>query len=203
MQLEEIFTQIAKQTNDAKSAEAREAKRLEKEPFPTMVKPQHKDTINALKGWKPRPNEAYVLFEKKQFNLKGEGEGEWGGGLMTLYVEARPEQLSKIDEYTTFPKNFRLLHYGHFPKLNDPNPARARIARIYSGPDGKNPWDSLERHLLSKMGVLNQQDAVVEAKDAKIRDLESRIEAMKAEVEKGKAKPAASNHSKEKVDGQA
>ena len=116
MQLEEIFTELAKKTNDSKYAAEIEKKRLEKEPFDTIVKPIHPDTVNALRGWRPPVNEAYVLFEKKQYNLKGQGVGEWGGGLMVLSVEARPEQNQKIDEYTTFPKNFRLLHYGNFPK---------------------------------------------------------------------------------------
>jgi hypothetical protein len=200
MQVEELFTSLAKQAKDEKKAVEREERRLKLEPFKTNVAPMHEDTVNALKGWRPPADGgAYILFEKKQWNLTGEGSGEWGGGLMTLSVEARPEQTSKIDEYTTYPKNFRVLHWGNFPKLNDPNPERAKKARIYSGPNGSNPWDQLERHLFSKIKDREVQSAEVQGKisamseeialkDKQVNDLEGRIEAMKRELEEAKAK---------------
>lgn len=130
------------------------------------VKPE---TLNYLKGFR-RPNFAYVLFEKKQFHLKEGGAIVEGTGLMTLNVENRPEQMQKIEYYTGAVKKFKIIDYGNFPKLNDPNPQRARLAKMHSGPDGSNPWDRLEQNLLhymtesTKISQLESEKAGLEAK---------------------------------------
>ena len=109
------------------------------------------ETLDYLKGWK-RPQHAYVLFEKREIHLGKDMNYRLGTGLMTLNLEARPEQESKLNYYV-FKKRFRIIDYGNFPKITDANPARAAKARMYSGHNGANPWDSMEQAILGIMGT--------------------------------------------------
>ena len=116
------------------------------------VKPE---TLQYLKGWK-RPKHAYILFEKRQFHLREGGNYVEGTGLFTMTVEHRPEQFEKIAYYTGPYKKFKIIDFGNFPKLNDSNPQRARLARMHAGKDGTNPWDGLEAQLRYAMGEGNK-----------------------------------------------
>jgi hypothetical protein len=128
------------------------------EVYKTMasVKPE---TIQYLTGWR-KPNYAYILFEKRQFHLSGTGTIREGTGLMTLNVQHRPEQSSKLFYYTGASKRYKIIDYGNFPKINDNNPERAKLARLHSGPNGKNPWDALESQVKFLMESGIEQDKV-------------------------------------------
>lgn len=118
------------------------------EVFETMVKVTHPDMVKALTGWRP-PKGAYVLLEVPQLNIVADGVREWGKGLMTLSCESRAQMQHHVDHYIS--KGGRVIHYGQFPKLNDPNPKRAEKAYQYSEGKGVNPWDALEAHVRMRM----------------------------------------------------
>lgn len=152
------------------------------------------ETLNYLKGWK-KPQHAYVLFEKREIHLGKDMNYRLGTGLMTLNLEARPEQESKLNYYV-FKKRFRIIDYGNFPKLNDANPSRASKARMYSGHNGANPWDSMEQSILGIMGTnpnWREEKAKYEAEKsglaAKLAAEEARVKALEAQLaEKTNAK---------------
>ncbi len=203
MSLEALMTELSKTSEAAEIARKREAARQAAEPFKTMVEPKPA-ALAQLRGWKP-PAKAYVLFETNEYQLTKDGAGYWTNGLMTLDVEGRPEQFSKIETYTAPPKKFRILHYGNFPKMDDKNPARARLARLYGGKDGKNPWDAMEQKIRYHMGLSNTWDndraamaAELQASKDERKTLEDKIAAAErenAELKKklGSGKPGQGN----------
>lgn len=117
------------------------------EVYHTIVQPRP-ETIQHLTGWK-RPKYAYVLFETKEWHISHDGQRKPATGLMTLNAESRPEIAHQVEFYLR--KGYRLIDYGNFPKLSDPNPARAAKATHYSQGAGINPWDSLEQFIKQKM----------------------------------------------------
>lgn len=138
------------------------------------------ETLIYLKGWRP-PRGAYVLFEKRQVHLLANATYRLGTGLMTLNLEARPEQESKLNYYV-FKKKFRIIDYGNFPKLNDPDPIRAQKARMYSGANGANPWDAMEQTILGLMNAnpnwkeeRAKYDSTVAGLKAKLADMEAKL----------------------------
>lgn len=150
------------------------------------------ETLNYLLGWK-KPNYAYVLFEKREIHLNRDMSYRLGTGLMTLNLEARPEQESKLNYYV-FKKRFRIIDYGNFPKINDNNPVRAAKARMYSGHNGANPWDSMEQTILGIMGHnpnWREDRARYEMEktglEAKLAAAEARIKALETGGKDGKA----------------
>lgn len=152
------------------------------------------ETLNYLKGWK-RPNYAYVLFETRKWHLGKDMGLTPGTGLFTLNVEARPEQEQKLNFYV-LKKRFRIIDWGNFPKLNDPNPNRAARARMYSGHKNANPWDSLENAILGFMQTnpnWKEEKAKFEDKErgllAKVAAAEARLKALEnKENEQGRGK---------------
>ena len=146
------------------------------------------ETLKYLTDWKPPPH-AYVLFEKRQIHLGQNMKYTAGTGLCCINFEARPEQEQKLNYYV-IKKRFRLIDWGNFPKLNDANPARAARARMYSGSDGRNPWDILEQAIISMMQTnpawKEEKAAMAEREQgfkAKIAEMEKRLKA----EENGKA----------------
>ena len=100
-------------------------------------------TKKLLAEWKP-PKHAFVLFEKREFDLDHNYNHTQRTGLFTLNVEHRPEQQDKLFYYTGPMKKFRVIGYGNFPKLNEGPERRRKQAKLYSDKDGTNPWDILE-----------------------------------------------------------
>lgn len=144
------------------------------------------ETLEYLTNWK-KPNGAYILFEKRQFHLGRDMQYTAGTGLMTLSVEARPEQESKLGYYV-FGKGFRIIDFGNFPSLNDKDPRRQRRAQMYSGHNGANPWDSLARTILGMMQTnpnwreeKAKYDAELEAARNKEQGLAAKVAALEAE----------------------
>ena len=137
---------------------------------PTLVAP-HPDSIPNLTSWR-RPKTAYVLLEFPQCNIISDGEFEWGMGLCTVNAESRAEVIGNVENILN--KGGRILDYGNFPKLNDPNPQRHDKAMIYSG--GKvNSWDALEKFVKNRMaGDMGWRDEKAE--------MEQEINALKAKV---------------------
>jgi hypothetical protein len=127
-----------------------EVERLKKEPFKTLVPHDQlrEGTVDELRGWR-EPKGAYILMEKRQFFIQPDASIKVTYNLHTLNVEERPEQIHQVRYYMT--KGARVIHWAHFPKLNDEDPMKARKARAHSGPHGRNPWDELEAALISIM----------------------------------------------------
>jgi hypothetical protein len=123
--------------------------------YKTMVEP-HPDSIPNLTGWE-RPKHAYVLLEIPQINLVANGGRVSGKGLATVNAESRAEVMHIVDQIIS--EGGRVLDYGNFPKLNDPNPKRAEKALHYSKGSGQNAWDALERYVKMRMaGDVNWKD---------------------------------------------
>ena len=84
-------------------------------------------------------------------------------------------------------KGWRVIHYGNFPKLDDKNAQRARLARIHIDPEtGQSAWDALEKEVLAYM-----QNHDPGQKQAEIDDLKQKLadaEARAASASKGKGK---------------
>lgn len=162
--------------NQTNTETIKEAKRLEQEPFKTMVEPDA-EVLNDLRGWKPPRGTAYVLYESRHYFLRQE---RWGKGLFTFNVEARPEQVEKHYYFTR--KGYKVLHYGNFPKANDENPERAQKAVMYSGKDKINPWTQLENILKSSI------NGEVE-KNREVKELQRKVQEYEAKMNKSKVKP--------------
>lgn len=138
------------------------------------------ETLTYLKGWK-RPTFAYVLFEKREIHLGRDMQYRMGTGLFTLTLENRPEQESKLNYYV-FKKRFRIIDYGNFPRLNDPNPMRADKARMYSGHKGANPWDAMEQAILGMMGSNPNWREEKARYEEETRGLKAKIAALEAQM---------------------
>ena len=159
-------------------AQKREALRLQKRPLETMiVEGLHEDTIDQLRGWVP-PNGAYILLEQRKFFIQPDQTLKAGHSLQTIWVEDRPEQQERLRRQIR--KGARVIHYANFPKLDDPNPARAAKAKLHSGPTGINPWDQLEKEIRQLMG--NDQTGTVMKLEREKQALEVKL----AEATKGK-----------------
>lgn len=146
------------------------------------------ETLNYLKGWQ-RPRHAYILFEKRQWHLGGDMKLSPGTGLCTLTVEHRPEQEWKLSYYV-LKKRFRIIDWGNFPKANDPNPARAAKAKMYSGQNGANPWDSLEQSIIglvqSNPNWKEEKANIEKGYQAKIAAMEKRLQEAEKNEQEGK-----------------
>lgn len=153
----------------AEEARLKEQARLEKEPFKTIAEPRE-EVLNELRGWKPPArNTAYILFESKHYFLNKEA---WGYGLHTLNVEARPDQTEKIKYYLS--KGYRIIHFDNFPKTNDPNPERAKQARMHTNESGVNSYDILERLCKSQITGEKQESAKIRSLEQKLAELEKK-----------------------------
>ena len=150
----------------------------EKPVFKTMIDVSE-ESRKHLAGWR-EPRHAYILFEKVEYQIQPDYTYKRGTGLFTFNVEARAEhQAWKLADYQK--KGFRVIHYGNFPKLDDKSPQRAARARLYSGPNQKNPWDALEADVLRAMA--GNPDVA-----QKLKDREAEVEALKAERDALEAK---------------
>jgi hypothetical protein len=145
--------------------------------FQTRVPPTSEETLKYLKGFRP-PNHAYILFEKQEFKIVGDGEYEYGTGLFTLNVEHRPEQQTKIDQYLR--KGFKVLHYDNFPGVHQKSSVRMAKAKLYSGESQQNPWEELDVFLKASIENNPHWRSELAAKESKIAMLEQRL----AEAEK-------------------
>lgn len=162
--------QAAAEDKVIEMAAQREAARLKAEPFKTLVSEMQDETRDQLRGWNP-PRGAYILLEKRRLHLRPDTSIVPGYGLQTIWVEDRPDQAEKLRAAVR--KGCRILHYANFPKLNDPDPARAAKARMHGGPDHRNPWDTLEREVRQIMGLDNS---------GKLAELEREKQALEAKL---------------------
>lgn len=153
---------------------------------PTIFKPLigldklQPETLSYLKDWRP-PNWAYVLFEKVEYRLGQDMSFRKGTGLMTLNVEARPEQESKL-YYYVHKKKFRIIHWGNFPKFDDRIKSRADRATMYSGGSGVNPWDMLENVCKDLMNSNSNWKAEKEALLARVQSLSQQNSAFQDKI---------------------
>lgn len=164
-------------------SKARDDRRMAKEPFKTIVPPLNEETLNKLRGWR-EPNRAYILLERKYKEMTDESI-HWD--IMEINVESRPTSGTNKLKHYVMGKGWRVIHYGNFPKLNDTNPQRARLARIHIDPEtGQSAWDALEKDVLAYM-----QNHDPGKQQARIDDLEQKLaaaEARAAKASKGKGK---------------
>lgn len=128
------------------------------------------------------PNYAYIMFEKKGYSLVPPGDYVPSNGIAILNVEQRPEQATKLDYYV-MQKGFKVIGYGNFPKLDDRNPRRRALAKWHSGPEGDNPWDSLEKRCKFYMGQAAEKGQLAKLQEEKSA-LEAQLEEMKKQVAK-------------------
>lgn len=157
--------------------------------FKTMVPVTHPDIVKALTGWR-QPRTAYILMECPQLNIIGEGQREWGMGLVTYNAESRAEIMGWVEN--TLSKGGRVLHYDNFPKLNDSKSSRVEKALLYGGGKGANPWDILARQLDTHMARdLGLKDTIAQQKE-EIDALHAKLAALEA------AKPAVAVSKKDK-----
>lgn len=144
--------------------------------FETMIEPTYDDTKVALTGWVP-PRGAYILFETTEVKYSLDGSKRIGHGLFTLNVDNRPMQAAKMQHYLK--KGFKVLHYGNFPSLSDPNTADK--ARLHSE-GGKRPhWDILK----SEVNHYMKMDPLA------IGKVEKTVEELRAELAEEKRKTEA------------
>lgn len=143
------------------------------------VKPKTKEL---LKEWRP-PKHAYILFEKREFNLDHQHNYTPQTGLMTLNVEHRPEQESKLFYYTGPMKKFRVIGYGNFPKLNEGPERRRKQAKLYSDKDGTNPWDILEDRVRYFLNLDPDADLKLKALSSENTTLKSDKETLEKRLE--------------------
>lgn len=144
----------------------------------------HEETLRDLTGWTP-PSHAYVMFEKKEWVMGQDQKRRrtWSIGLIN--VENRPEQIGKL-QYYVVQKGYRLIDWGNFPKLNDADTKRARKARLYSGPNGENPWDALEASCRSYSEMNPNWREEKSALEEKLKIAEERAARAEAKAKGGK-----------------
>lgn len=185
--LQQALAEAVGQETNAKVAADREAERLKKEPFKTMVKPTHEETVDALRGW-VEPRGAYVLFERKKYLIQQDTSIRVGWGIKTLWLEDRPEQSEKIRYYQS--KGYKIIHYAKFPSLNDENPKRRERALMYSQGTGINPWDEIKK--LCEREI--RGDSELRAKLAQVETEKRALEVkFQAEMEKKNVKNTGTN----------
>lgn len=159
------------------------------------------EEISPLLGWKP-PKWAYILFEAKEIHLRTiekdkegnvvfeESEDKQkkvpaslgprvGVGLFCFNVMNRPDIGQKITQYMR--KGFKIIDWGNFPKEG------SKLARLHSGPSGKNPWGMLDIEL--KQITANSDTLAASLREEnqafldKISTLEAENKRLKAERE--------------------
>jgi len=128
------------------------------------------------------PNYAYIMFEKRGYNLKHPGDLIPAYNISIMNVEHRPEQATKLDYYV-MQKRYKVIAYGNFPKLNDTNPRRAQVAKWHSGVNGENPWDELARRCNFYMNLTAEKDSLAKVELEK-SELERKLAEMSAKLEK-------------------
>lgn len=128
------------------------------------------------------PNHAYIMFEKRGFDLRPPGDLIPSFNISVINVEHRPEQATKLDYYV-MQKRYKVIAYGNFPKINDPNPRRAQLAKWHGGVNGENPWDELARRCNFYMNLAVDKDSFAKIESEK-SELERKLADMSAKLEK-------------------
>ena len=169
---------------DESTLSKRDLVRLKKEPFITMVKPRSAETIDQLRGWTP-PRGAYVLLENVVKHLSANADPRIGTSLISHNVDNRPDHQGwKLREYQR--KGATVLHYGNFPKTNDPIEAKSAKAQLYSGPGKKNPWDALEQEVKEIMRANPGIQEELVTKSQEVDELKAKLAAMEKKIAKDK-----------------
>lgn len=151
--IETLIKALANQSSDDGKAAEKEAKRLEKEPFKTLIDPFSPKTLDELKGWNPpggiSGEDAYILFEKKMIEKGDRAPDTIVYSLHVMLVGSRPEQFEKV-RYNVKVKGMKIIHWDRFPKINDSNPRRQKLAAAHFNPqNGKCAYDMLEEYVKS------------------------------------------------------
>jgi len=156
--------------------------------FKTQVPPTRDETLTYLRGFRP-PSTAYVLFEKQEIKVLGDGVRDFGTGLFTLNVEHRPEQITKVNQYLG--KGFKVLHYDNFPGIHKTDSVAMRKARLYGGENQKNPWEELKASLDASIKnnphwhvEMSEKDNQIAAAEAKAAEMERRLAEMTEKLAK-------------------
>lgn len=149
-------------------------KRLQKPVHKTRYKPSNEQVENALKGWRPPLNYAYILFERWRIEIVAEGDKAITYGTFVMDVEGRPEQISKVEFYVR--KGFRILDWGNFHYLSDANKESAKKAAMYN-----NAWATLEedlKRIAESTDIRAENESLKSENDAllaKISEYESKL----------------------------
>lgn len=176
--LDTIAKAIASQDKDESIQEKKEGRRLSLEPFQTKFKPFSDKTLDELRGWKPPSgDDAYILFEKKMIERGDRAPDTIVYTLHVMLVGSRPDQLEKL-RYNMEVKGMKILHYDRFPKMNDSNARRARLASMHFDPQRQQTaYDVLEqavlRHATGEKSEMAERLAEMEAQNA---DLKAKLE---------------------------
>ena len=186
--LDTIAKAIASQDKDESLQEQKESRRLKMAPFQTKFAPFSEKTLDELRGWRP-PNgdDAYILFEKKMIERGDRAPDTIVYTLHVMLVGSRPDQFEKL-RYNMEVKGMKIIHYDRFPKINDSNAVRARLAAMHFDPQRQQTaYDALEdlilRYANDDKTSLAEKLAEAEAQNA---DLRSKLEKKRvAEAAKG------------------
>lgn len=165
----------------------RDLKRLAKPAFVTRCTPSTPEVEDALRGW-AEPSHAYILFERWSMELNEDRERVRSNRLFIFNVEHRPEIFHRIEFFVR--KGFRILHWGRFPRMDDSNKERMKLAAMH-----QNAWVHLESDLER---LANQVNVKVENEK-----LMSENDALKKKLAEYEAKRSAASKSASTAAGSA
>jgi len=163
--IDTIAKALTSQSKDDAKAEQKENRRMKLAPFKTRYEPFSAKTLDELRGWQPpggvSGEDAYILFEKKSIERGDIAPDTIIYNLHPMLVGSRPEQKEKI-RYNVEQKGMKIIHWDRFPKVNDSNPFRARLAAMHYNPQTRmSAYDTLEAILINyaegKNNVANLQ----------------------------------------------
>lgn len=97
----------------------------------------------------------------------------------TINLEDQPAQKYTVNDYV-FNKNGKVLCYGNFPTHNDADKKRHDKYKLYSEPNGMNPWDDMASYLDTFLGRESEVHAEVTQVKA---TLQAEIDALKAQLQ--------------------
>lgn len=190
--IEAITKALAAQSKDDERAAEKEAQRLKRPPFKTLIEPFSPKTLDELRGWSPpggvTGDDAYILLEKKMIEKGDRAPDTIVYSLHVMLVGSRPEQFEKL-RYNVKVKGMKIIHWDRFPKMNDSNPRRQKLAAAHFNPqDGKCAYDKLEEYVKSfaynTEGDLAERAAAAEARalsaEARASSLEEKLREKRA-----------------------
>lgn len=165
----------------------RKTRDISADPIFETMGPASDETKLQLKGWRP-PNFAYVLLETREVDLRRPRGQRLTHGLCIMNVENRPEQIEKLYFYKR--KGYRVLHYGNFPKLMTATGKRLTLLKAHMGPNGINPWDSLENVVLQELRSDKDHFLIRE----ELRGTQAKLEQARKELEEARNGGAEKNY---------
>ena len=133
---------------------------------PVIVERVHPSIIPSLKTTDiPRHAFAIVAVPKRRRTrdkIAGTRKIELVMAPATINLEDQPAQKYIVNDYV-FNMNGKVLCYGNFPQHNDPDKRRHDKYKLYSEPNGANPWDEMASYLDTFLGRESQVHAEVQS----------------------------------------